>query len=192
MSSKNSRYWNDPEYREKMLAIGRAYHHAHKEEISARKSLRWKTDPEYRAKSYASGRKSYRKTFLKYTHGLSLAAYDELRARQGGVCAICNRTSERPLFVDHCHVTGLIRGLLCYRCNSGLGFCWDDPVITGALAAYLEAGRSRSHRMPPWRGFSLCRSRLQTSEFRCTAVRRSSDRARSRSAASRGTGAAPN
>src|SRR5262245_33599871 len=172
MPSSQDRYWKDPEFRKKRLAIGRAYHHAHKEAMGARKSLRGRTDPDYRAACCASSRKRQRKSHLKYEHGLTLTEYDALLARQNGVCAICKQASDRPLFVDHCHVTGTIRALLCYRCNSAIGFCWDDPAITGALAAYLEAARSKRFRPAPWHGFSMCRSRSVTVEFVGTPVRR--------------------
>ena len=135
------RYAEDPQYREKMLAFGRAYHLAHKEEIRARKSRKWKTDPVYRAKHYARRVKSHREIHLKFEYGMSLEDYDVLLARQGGVCAICKRPSERPLFVDHCHATGKVRGLLCHSCNSALGFYQDDPNLTRAATDYLDASR---------------------------------------------------
>lgn len=43
---------------------------------------------------------------------------------QGGVCAICRgREGRKYLAVDHSHVTGCVRGLLCTRCNVAVGFC---------------------------------------------------------------------
>jgi recombination endonuclease VII len=140
------RYAQDPEYREKVLAQGRAYHLAHKEEIAARKSRKWKTDPAYRERQYARLRKCQRKVQLKFDYNMSLEQYDALLARQGGVCAICRIRSERPLCVDHCHRTDRIRGLLCRTCNSGLGFFNDDPALLRAATAYLEAARDDACR----------------------------------------------
>jgi Recombination endonuclease VII len=56
--------------------------------------------------------------------------YPELFEAQGGVCAICGKPpGERALHVDHDHETGQVRGLLCYSCNTKLGWLelrWDD------------------------------------------------------------------
>jgi len=66
-------------------------------------------------------------------------------AHQGGVCAICKRKPDKgkPLCVDHCHVTGMVRGLLCHKCNMVLAFGNDDPDILRAAIAYLRAARER-------------------------------------------------
>lgn len=77
-----------------------------------------------------------------YTYGLSEEQFEALRARQGDCCAICARTdSGRPghdWYVDHNHVTGKVRGLLCLTCNAGLGQFYDNPVRLRAAAQYLE------------------------------------------------------
>jgi len=71
-------------------------------------------------------------------YGLTLAEYRALQVRQGNVCAIC-RKPVRVLCIDHCHITGRVRGLLCPKCNSALGFCNDDPRLLRAALAYLLA-----------------------------------------------------
>ena len=71
-------------------------------------------------------------------YGLTLADYRALQARQGNVCAICRKPA-RALCIDHCHVTGRVRGLLCPKCNSALGFYDDDPRLLRAALAYLLA-----------------------------------------------------
>ena len=56
-------------------------------------------------------------------YGITLVEYDQMLAEQGGVCAICKKEPDgRRLSVDHDHVTGEVRGLLCVRCNSFLGY----------------------------------------------------------------------
>lgn len=51
------------------------------------------------------------------------ALYEALMKKQGGVCAICGKTNgKRRLHMDHNHRTLRIRGLLCYSCNTKLGF----------------------------------------------------------------------
>ena len=62
-------------------------------------------------------------------------------AAQGGRCAICG--TDKPggkgsFHVDHCHVGGEIRGLLCHSCNIGLGQFKDDRERIQAAIAYLE------------------------------------------------------
>jgi len=76
-------------------------------------------------------------------YGLSFDAYLAMVRAQAHRCAICNRLDiECPrgtLYVDHCHASKNIRGLLCQRCNSLLGNCNDDPLILEAAAKYLVA-----------------------------------------------------
>ncbi len=69
--------------------------------------------------------------------------------RQGGVCAICKKKPDegKMLCVDHCHVTGMVRGLLCHKCNSVLAFGNDDPDILRAAIAYLQAARDRDRNV---------------------------------------------
>lgn len=62
-------------------------------------------------------------------------------ADQAGVCAICAKPpgGKLPLNVDHDHKSGLVRGLLCWKCNHRLlGGSGDDPVLFRAAAEYLE------------------------------------------------------
>lgn len=56
---------------------------------------------------------------------------------QGGVCAISKKPMRR-YGTDHCHATGLIRGILDWRINKGLAFFNDDPDLLRAAADYLE------------------------------------------------------
>lgn len=78
-------------------------------------------------------------TFKRYKnqYGLTEKDYGALYELQGGCCAICRRF-DRPLVVDHCHSTGLVRGLLCGHCNSAIGFLGDDPEVTMRACRYLE------------------------------------------------------
>jgi hypothetical protein len=62
-----------------------------------------------------------------------------LEKRQGHACAICRTVTRVVLCIDHCHVTGRVRGLLCRSCNSALSFCADDPRLLRAALAYLQA-----------------------------------------------------
>lgn len=58
-------------------------------------------------------------------YGISLSDYNLLFEKQKGCCAICNKHQteiKRRLFVDHSHTTGEVRGLLCFGCNTNLGW----------------------------------------------------------------------
>lgn len=71
-------------------------------------------------------------------YGISQAQYDELLAKQNFVCAVCG--VKPPVDVDHCHDTGVVRGLLCRGCNVGLGQLGDS--IEGLMKGieYLRKG----------------------------------------------------
>jgi len=71
-------------------------------------------------------------------HGLTIKQYNEILHKQGDVCAICRRESSKNLHVDHNHKTGRIRGLLCYRCNSAIGYLQDNVDRAKQLLKYLE------------------------------------------------------
>jgi len=79
-----------------------------------------------------------RKANLK-TFGLTIQQYEEMLQQQQGVCAICTEicTSGKRLAVDHCHVTGRVRQLLCRRCNQSIGKFNDDPVLLQKAVDYL-------------------------------------------------------
>jgi recombination endonuclease VII len=72
---------------------------------------------------------------LTRRYGISAARAQELIDQQGGVCAICR---ERPPdHVDHDHVTGEVRGMLCLPCNTGLGHFNDDTAVLQKAIEYL-------------------------------------------------------
>lgn len=77
--------------------------------------------------SYDKYEYKHRERWLKVNYNLSLEGYEALVKAQNGLCSICKRrdSSGRRLAVDHSHQTGKVRGLLCLKCNRGLG-CFDD------------------------------------------------------------------
>jgi len=78
--------------------------------------------------------------------GITLQEESQIREKQHGVCAICERslTDKRGYspHVDHDHKSGLVRGLLCLPCNSGLGSFRDRPDLLRRAIAYLERSAS--------------------------------------------------
>ena len=82
---------------------------------------------------------------LKHKFGITQADYDLMLDSQAGVCAICHQAETRMKFgkptqlaVDHDHKTGETRGLLCHKCNAGVGQFNDDPSLLRAATQYIE------------------------------------------------------
>lgn len=78
-------------------------------------------------------------------YGLSVEQYLLMLEGQDGLCAIClkpeteiKRGTLAGLAVDHDHVSGLVRGLLCSRCNKGIGLLQDNPDRMRRAALYVE------------------------------------------------------
>lgn len=77
-----------------------------------------------------------RRSRLRKEYGLTHGEYDAMVARQDGKCVICTKPCEM-LVVDHCHIGGHVRGLLCNFCNTGLGFFRDNPFYLVSAAQYV-------------------------------------------------------
>lgn len=92
----------------------------------------------------AYGREAYRNHrrahHINKKFGLTEAQYELMIVAQDGHCAICAELDrpEKRLAVDHDHVTGRIRALLCDRCNRGIGFLDENPERLCAAANYIE------------------------------------------------------
>jgi hypothetical protein len=103
----------DKAYRESHRKEQEAYREAHKEEA--------------------------KNTNLKWHHGITLEQHNQMYKEQNGLCAICYRKMiGKNCHVDHNHVTGKIRGLLCNGCNVGLGHFCDGPDMLNRAVGYLR------------------------------------------------------
>jgi hypothetical protein len=92
---------------------------------------------------YAQNKDAFRNRRLLNLYGITLEQYNDLLAKQGGVCAICqgpHRGRGKFYHVDHDHKTGDVRGLLCHYCNTAIGSLKDDPALLEKAAAYLRRG----------------------------------------------------
>jgi hypothetical protein len=97
---------------------------------------------------YAAEPEKYRQYFrnhrIERDYGLTEIQYAEWVQKQNGKCAICGKEpsglwhGDRMLNVDHNHETGAVRGLLCNRCNRGLGLVGDTVESIGRVLAYLQ------------------------------------------------------
>lgn len=81
-------------------------------------------------------------------YGITNEQYGEMLSAQNGTCKICkkpetlrDRRGIRSLAVDHDHCTGMVRGLLCARCNRGVGSFRDEPTLLESAALYLRQSK---------------------------------------------------
>lgn len=95
--------------------------------------------PREQWRSYARRRtpEQRRSWALKKNYGITIDDYNRMYAEQHGSCVIC-RKSFPVLDVDHNHETGKVRGLLCKKCNKGLGHFDDQPVLLFSAIDYLN------------------------------------------------------
>lgn len=93
------------------------------------------------------GQRKRRDTQLRIKFGITIEDYEAKLAAQNYKCAICFKKetavdshSKQPksLAVDHCHLTGKVRGLLCQQCNHGLGKFQDSIVVLMSALQYLR------------------------------------------------------
>ena len=84
---------------------------------------------------------------IKHRYGLTREGWLALFEAQNGECLICGealalpigtRKDKRRTVVDHCHDTGVVRGLLCGECNLGIGYFKHDEARLRAALAYLS------------------------------------------------------
>jgi hypothetical protein len=83
---------------------------------------------------------------LRRLYGITIEEYNQMLKEQNGVCAICSRaeTSKhqngkvKGLSVDHNHITGEIRQLLCSNCNLAIGLIGDNLSLAKKVINYLK------------------------------------------------------
>lgn len=93
-----------------------------------KKKLEWKSNRDY---------------FLKHKFGITEIQYNEMLKNQNNACAICKSKESGDirtvaLAVDHCHKTGVVRGLLCASCNKAIGFLKDSVQNLESAIEYLK------------------------------------------------------
>lgn len=122
---------------DKKRKASRNYYASHKKSVA-----------EYHRRRNASRtQEDRRKESLKGLYGMTPGDYESMLASQGGVCKICGSPPPGPndgrrkrfLDVDHCHSTGIVRGLLCGKCNKGLGVMGDTCAGIMPYIQYLRS-----------------------------------------------------
>ena len=69
-------------------------------------------------------------------YGLDRFQFDAMYFEQDGACAIC--LEEEATDVDHNHVTGAVRALLCHNCNVAIGHLKEDVLRMARAVVYVE------------------------------------------------------
>lgn len=145
-SEKRSlRYNTDPVYREKIRAYNRQSYYKYKQKYLEKYKDNYKDDPNKYKQRSADFRKNnpekYKSDQLKIKYGIDINVYNEMLRKQKFCCKICEtnvKDLSRALAVDHCHVTGVVRGLLCGPCNVALGSFKDNIKLLKKAITYLE------------------------------------------------------
>lgn len=90
----------------------------------------------YKKEWYEKNKVAIRARHVQRVYGVSQFDIENTTVAQGGRCAICKRHVK--LVVDHDHVTGKFRGMLCNKCNKGLGLFEDSIQFLVMAQMYLE------------------------------------------------------
>ena len=84
-----------------------------------------------------------RRSQVLSVYGLTVEDYERMLEEQEHKCKICGieekHASKQRFHVDHCHDSGLVRGLLCKNCNNGLGMFKDSSEFVLIAAKYLKS-----------------------------------------------------
>jgi len=118
-------------------ALRRKNYYAQNREMYLRKTKEWRDANPDRVAT------SLRKSQLLKRYNLTPDMFNEMLGISDGRCYICGDvlarlTKEFPC-IDHCHQTGVIRGILCSRCNRMLGLARDNPEILQNAVKYLNS-----------------------------------------------------
>jgi hypothetical protein len=141
-----ARLAGSPELRAANRARARAYNKTPEGRAKAaalRATPKWRKRERETWRKYSVTEKAKRLRFsghLRRKFGITPEEYDAMLAAQRGLCKICGDVphGKRRGHVDHSHVTGKVRGILCCACNRLLGAAKDDPERLRRAIHYLE------------------------------------------------------
>lgn len=130
---------------EKKQQYQKEYYLKNKDSLKAYRKEHYQENKEVyieRVKEWSKNNKDKRKNnILKSKYNITLEDYNKLFEDQNGCCFGCAKHQSevnKPLCVDHCHITGKVRGLLCDKCNWALGFVDDRIDVLENLTQYLK------------------------------------------------------
>jgi phage gp36-like protein len=82
--------------------------------------------------------------YIKSRYGISIGDYNKMLIDRNFCCDICgyrqpqNATKQERLYIDHCHIKNKVRGLLCFYCNTAIGYFKDNVEVINKSIKYLE------------------------------------------------------
>jgi len=109
-----------------------------------KQGVKYQKCSEYKPPNYVGMNK--RDAVIRKQYGITLEEYNNMLKAQDYKCAICGNQDEvegRKLAIDHCHSTGDVRGLLCGKCNRGLGLFYDNQELLQQAIQYLKNSLAR-------------------------------------------------
>ena len=116
----------------------------YREDIDVSRERNRKYRQENRDKILQDRREWYKENKTKVSDQVKLRTYnvtreefEAMKNRCDNKCEICMEVFSTP-YIDHCHITGCARGLLCQKCNSAIGFLKDDVDLVKSAVRYLE------------------------------------------------------
>lgn len=149
-ANRRKKYAEDAEHRARVTKRNLEYLKKNREEIEARRKKKRREDHDWRIAENARRvqkrleqkavdpdyDEKARRYFRQWRYGLSPDQFDKMLIEQGGVCAICAKAAD--LYVDHCHTSGKVRGLLCRTCNAGIGQFYEDIAVMHSAINYIK------------------------------------------------------
>jgi Recombination endonuclease VII len=155
-AEKSGRHGKRPECKACTAARRREWYERNRDREIARVRAWQQANPERlkatRERNRGRHNVKMRELHLRNKFGLTPKEYEHILKRQDGVCALCERqpTPGISLHVDHDHGTGEVRGLLCMRCNNGLGLFGEDPSLLRRAARYVTADAKHRSKRASW------------------------------------------
>lgn len=145
---KNRRYWCNPCYAERQRIYSLKDGSHNEKKASRAKLLRGSRSLEARERE----RRVNRNAVLRRKYGITIDQYEAMLARQTGKCAVCfdvlfigtnfGGKGNKQVHLDHCHATGVVRGILCGHCNRMIGMARERAWVLHRAADYICLIRS--------------------------------------------------
>ena len=128
------------------------YYRLNREKILARSKLWRKKNPD-KVRKYQSDLEKYKMVKRCYRHSITKDIFKEMIKQCNNRCSICGilftmeKQSNSP-HIDHDHKTKRVRGILCSKCNTAIGFFNDDISVLDSAISYLKNTASTDWRSP--------------------------------------------